>query len=113
MPRAKGYSGEIAHRRETLEDAMACLVRIEILIPLVRLRAQQARGRSGLGALLFPALDDLDEIAAAIQRAKRQVSKAALQVCNSVAAENRVPPCRRGKRARSGETAEAPEKHAP
>ena len=73
MPRTNGYSGDIAGQRETLENALAALVRVEYLQPITRLRVRQARDRAGLAALLGPALDEMDDMRGAVLSAKGQI----------------------------------------
>ena len=73
MPRSSGYSGEDARQRETLENALAVLVRMEYLHPITCLRVRQAHDRTGMGALLGPALADLDEMGASVRVAKSHV----------------------------------------
>ena len=76
MSRRKGYGGVQARQRERLENALGALVRIEILTPIARLRIEQASKRPGVGPLLQPALCDLDDVAATVQRAKAQIGEA-------------------------------------
>lgn len=77
MSRAKGHNKAAVKRRERLENAVAMLVSAEIAIPLVRLRVSQAIERTGLRALLSPALEDLASVENAIQRAKHLIANEA------------------------------------
>jgi hypothetical protein len=62
--------------REALECALGMLVRAEYLHPITHLRVTQAKQRSGLGALLDPALTELDDIHQSVLAAKAQVNHA-------------------------------------
>jgi hypothetical protein len=63
------------HQREALENALACLVRIEQVIEVTRLRVDQAR-RRGLDGLMSPALEEIADVQAAVSAAKRNVHEA-------------------------------------
>lgn len=76
MSRSSGYTGAVSQQREALENALAALVRVEYLAPIARLRVVQAQDRSGLSALLSPALGEMDDISARIRFAKQQIGVA-------------------------------------
>jgi hypothetical protein len=77
MPRKAEGTGKV---RAELEGATLALVDVEEVLPLVSLRIRQAIRRAGLGALLDPALQDLERIAASIQDAKSQVNTATVKL---------------------------------
>ena len=74
MPRSKGQTGKTVRQRESLENALAALVRVEYLTPITRLRITQARDSSGLTALLSPALAEMDDMHRHIHVAKREIN---------------------------------------
>ena len=80
MPRSKGLTGSAVAVRESLECAVAALVRVEYLMRITRVRMQQARSRCGLGDLLDPALMELGEMVASIRVAKTHIDVALRQV---------------------------------
>ena len=77
MSRRKGHDKAAVERRGRLEDAVAVLVRAEIVLPMVRLRVAQALDRTGLEALLAPALEDLVATERALAQAKRMIAREA------------------------------------
>ncbi len=74
MSRPRGYDGRTVRARAALEDTTAAIVRAELLLRMVRLRVTQALERSGLWALLGPAVDDLDDARSTLARAKGYLS---------------------------------------
>ena len=76
MPRSKGETGSVVRQREALENVLASLVRIEYLHPITILRVRQARDRGGLGNLLGPALEEMDEMGVTVSAAKAQLMRA-------------------------------------
>ncbi len=74
MSRRKGHNKAAVLRRGRLEDAVAWLVKAEVALPIVRLRVAQALERTGLEALLAPALADLEDAEEAVARAKGMVA---------------------------------------
>lgn len=80
MPRNKGMTGKAVALRDTLECAVAALVRAERIERITHLRIEQARARCGLSDLLDPALGELSEIMGAVRSAKAHVSAALHQV---------------------------------
>jgi len=70
MPRPKGYTRAVAARRATAENAAACLAEAKTILPITRLRITQTMQRTGLTAILQPALDELAAIERAIQQAQ-------------------------------------------
>lgn len=80
MPRNKGMTGKQVAARDSLECAVAALVRIEYLLRITRLRMEQARKRCGLGELLDPALAELSEVVSAVRAAKAHIGAALRQV---------------------------------
>lgn len=80
MPRNKGMTGGKVAVRDSLECAVAALVRVEYLMRITRLRMEQARSRCGLGELLDPALTELGEMVTAIRTAKAHIGVALHQV---------------------------------
>lgn len=76
MPRAKGLSVAALRVQEDLDCIQAALVGWEISAKLMRLRIEQARQRSGLAALIDPALDELAVMHCKIRAAHRHISKA-------------------------------------
>ncbi len=80
MPRNKGQDFRQVALRESLECAVASLVRIEYLMRITRLRMEQAQSRCGLGELLDPALAELGEMVSAVRTAKAHIGVALRQV---------------------------------
>lgn len=80
MPRNRGTTAGAVALRDTLECAVAALVRAERLERITHLRIEQARARCGLGDLLDPALGELTEIMGAVRSAKAHVGVALRQV---------------------------------
>jgi hypothetical protein len=62
--------------REALEGAVGLMVRVDHFQSFVRTRVIQAQQRTGLDALLGPALDDLTDISQSAKAAQRQVNDA-------------------------------------
>ena len=73
MARKAEGTGKI---RATLEGAVLALIDVEEVVPFVRQRIEQAIRRTGMNALLEPALEDVDRIVQATQDAKSLVSTA-------------------------------------
>ncbi len=77
MPRKKGHDGVAVKVREDLEAVLGALADHDECVPLLELRIKQAIRRTGLSALLEPALDDLE-------RMVKDVADARAQVCSAV-----------------------------
>lgn len=73
MTRANLRDTEI---RSALETICAELAVIRGAMPITRLRVRQARERSGLTALLSPALDELDNVDQSVDVIGKQVTSA-------------------------------------
>jgi len=73
MSRANKRDTAIRHALEAISVEIA-VVKMEL--PLVKLRIEQARDRTGLNDLLSPALDKAGEMGLALKEAERQVSVA-------------------------------------
>lgn len=73
MSRSSGWNAQASTQRESLENALAALVRVEYIHPITRLRVRQARDRAGLAALLGPALEEMDDMRGAVLLAKGQI----------------------------------------
>lgn len=76
MPRSKGQNGAVGKVREDLEAALGAMADHDECSPRVVLRIQQAIRRTGLNALLVPALDDLVRMVKDVDDARAQVLSA-------------------------------------
>jgi division protein CdvB (Snf7/Vps24/ESCRT-III family) len=73
MSRANKRDTEIRAALETISAEVAVTRKMMIV---TRLRVEQARDRTGLDALLCPALDEIDEVNKAVTMIGQQVSVA-------------------------------------
>lgn len=80
MPRQKGHDRRAVRLREDLDAAVLALVDGQEVFPSVQLRIRQAIERSGMSALLKPALDDLVRLANDVAEAKKHISAAGQQL---------------------------------
>lgn len=77
MSRANSRDTAIRHALEAVNVELAV---VKIGMPLMRLRIEQARDRTGLNDLLSPALDELVEMVKAVNEAQLQVTSALVEV---------------------------------
>jgi hypothetical protein len=77
MSRANKRDTEI---RAALETIGAELAMIKTAMPLVRLRMEQARQRSGLDSLLRPGLDEADDVSRSVVEIDKQIAVALMKL---------------------------------